>query len=168
MKNLGLLVFFVFCLNVSYAQTKNWAVGARFGEPTGINIKKHFNGNALDITLGFTGYGYNNGRKYWKGEYRRSTVLTVNYLWQKPITGVKGLDIYYGLGGQIGNRRYYDRDFDDERSALNLGLTGALGVEWFIPQTPISLYVDFGPYIELVPSSLWIWFDSGLGVRVNF
>jgi hypothetical protein len=72
------------------------------------------------------------------------------------------------LGGQIGNRRYYDRDFDDERSALNLGLTGALGVEWFIPQTPISLYVDFGPYIELVPSSLWIWFDSGLGVRVNF
>ncbi len=150
------------------AQTKNWAVGARFGEPTGINVKKHFGGNALDITLGFGGYGYNNNRNYWRGEYRRSTVLMVNYLWQKPIASVNGLDVYYGVGGQIGNRRYYYKDRDREEGALNLGVTGALGVEWFIPQTPISVFVEVGPYLEIIPSSLWLWFDSGLGIRVNF
>jgi len=172
MKKLLLLTFSLLMMGFGeiLAQKAEWGVGVRFGEPTGINVRKYFGGgsNALDITFGYNGYGYNEGRDYWKGEYRRSAVLMVNYLWMKPISGADGLEIYFGLGGQIGSRRYWDRDIDREESTLSLGASGVIGVEYFIPSTPISAFLDLGPYLELTPNPGWLWLDAGAGIRVNF
>lgn len=173
MKKLILFSFFnLLMISLSFAQKQEWAAGVRFGEPTGIEIKKYLKGgsNAIDVVLGVNGYGYGNGRKYWKDEYeyRRSATLMVNYLWHKPIKGAKGLDIYYGVGGQLSSRRYYDRDEDEERSAFGLGVTGTLGIEWYIPSTPISISADLVPYLELVPATAWLWINGGVGIKVNF
>ncbi|MCC5943853.1 MAG: hypothetical protein JJT94_02890 [Bernardetiaceae bacterium] len=173
----------LFWADASQAQTKNWAIGVRAGEPTGLNIKKYFSEkNALDINIGIGGYGYSRGRSYGKGEYRQSTVITINYLWQQPIGGIDGLELYYGLGGQLGSRSYYDygsrsrnlppglakKDYYDRRETFYIGVTGVVGAEYFISSTPLSVFFDIGPYLEALPNPLWLWFDAGLGLRVNF
>ncbi|WP_051295866.1 hypothetical protein [Eisenibacter elegans] len=164
----GLLALFPLA---TQAQSKNIAVGLRLGEPTGINVKKYLsNGNALDFVLGGNGYGYHRGRRYWRDEYeyRPGLVLMVNYLWQNQISGVDGLEWYAGVGGQVGSRRYWNRRERREYQTGNLGLTGMIGIEYFIPSTPISLGLDLGPYIELTPAPAWVWFDGGFSIRVNF
>ncbi len=169
MKN-GLLLTLVLLLvaHLGFAQKQEWAVGLRAGEPTGLNIKKYLSGgNAIELNLGRNGWGYYRGRNYWRGEFRNSIVLGINYLWQKS-TKTKGLDLYYGFGGQLSSRRYWNRDEEEERDAVGLGLTGVFGLEYFIPDVPISIFVDFGPYLELVPATAWINIDAAIGFRVNF
>lgn len=169
MKKVILLASVLMCLGqLVNAQTKDWAVGLRAGEPTGLNIKKYLGGkNAIEINLGRNGWGYYRGRNYWRGEFRNSIVLGVNYLWQKG-TKTQGLDLYYGFGGQLSSRRYWDRDDSRERDAIGFGLTGVFGLEYFIADTPLSAFLDFGPYLELVPATAWINIDAAIGVRINF
>lgn len=170
MKKVFLMIVMLVCLvELGQAQKKEWAIGLRIGEPSGLNIKKYLGDkNALEFNLGRHGWGYSNGRKYWKGEFRSSLVLGINYLWQQSVSSVKGLDIYFGFGAQFSSRRYWDNDKNEEDSAIAIGLTGVVGAEYFISDTPISIFLDLGPYIELTPASGWAWLDSALGIRVNF
>lgn len=154
------------------AQQKNWAVGLRLGEPTGLNVKKYMGkSNALDINLGAYGNFYGDRR----GGWGKGAVVMVNYLWQKRIPDAQGLQWYYGLGGQIGFRKYYWWDknqykyeYYTEETRVSLGATGMIGLEWFIPKAPVSLFVDATPYIEIVPSIFGINFQAGIGGRFNF
>jgi hypothetical protein len=170
MKKALLMALMLFgMVQLSQAQKKDWAVGLRLGEPTGLNIKKYLSGgnNALEFNIGRHGWGYSNGRKYWKGEFRNSLVLGVNYLWHKGAGSTQGLDFYFGFGGQFSSRRYWDEDINREESALGVGVTGVFGLEYFISGAPVSIFLDFGPYIELTPAAGWAWIDAALGVRFN-
>lgn len=71
MKKVILLASVLMCLRqLVNAQTKDWAVGLRAGEPTGLNIKKCLGGkNAIEINLGRNGWGYYRGRNYWRGKF---------------------------------------------------------------------------------------------------
>ncbi len=176
MKNLRLqlsTLFLLICLMipfVGFSQQKNMAIGLRFGEPTAFNFRKYLNGgkNSLDISLGVNGYAYNRNRKYYDGEYRSGTVLMVHYLWNQKIAGVEGLHWYAGGGIQFGSRRYRKDNNQRDENAFNLGLSGAIGIEYYIPTTPLSAFLELGPYLELVPSPGWLGIDGGLGVRFNF
>jgi hypothetical protein len=159
----------------SQAQQKDWAIGIRLGEPAGLNVKKYIGkSNALDINIGAYGNFYGQ-RAYKDGYWRKGAAVMVNYLWQKQIPGAKGLQWYYGLGGQVGFRKYYwwdksryNYEYYAEETRVSLGITGMIGLEWFIPKAPISLFVDATPYIEIVPSVFGINFQGGIGGRLNF
>src|SRR5438045_3712776 len=89
MKNLfrmSLLAMVFFAVAPSQAQQKDWAIGLRLGEPTGLNIKKYIGrSNALDINIGTYGTFYGD-RAYRNGYYRNAGLsIMVNYLWQKRI-----------------------------------------------------------------------------------
>jgi hypothetical protein len=151
----------------SQAQQKDWAIGLRLGEPAGLNVKKYIGkSNALDMNIGAYGNFYGNR----KGAWGKGVVVMVNYLWQKRIPDAQGLQWYYGLGGQIGFRKYgwVDKGYYMEDTRVSLGATGIIGLEWFIPNAPISLFVDATPYIEIVPSIFGINFQGGIGGRFNF
>jgi hypothetical protein len=174
MKKLILSLFLISLCTLAYAQKKEWGIGLRGGEPSGLTIKKYIKGgkNAIDFTLGYSGWGYYGGnrRKYWKDDYyyRGSPTLMVNYLWHKPIKGAKGLDIYYGIGGQISGRRYYDWREERNVSTFAMGVVGNVGIEWYIPETPLSLFAELNPTIELFPATFWMWLNGGGGLRINF
>lgn len=88
--------------------------------------------------------------------------MGVKHLWQKGAK-TQGLELYYGFGGQLSPRLYQDRD------VLGFGLTGVFGLEYFIADTPLSAFLDFGPYLELVrqlPGSTLIQ-PFLKGVRIN-
>ncbi|MCU0444536.1 MAG: hypothetical protein MUE85_06420 [Microscillaceae bacterium] len=174
MKKLILVLTFSLLCSLAFAQKKDWGIGLRGGEPAGLSIKKYLKGGsrALDITLGYSGWGYYRGdrRRYWKDDYyyRGSPTLMINYLWHKPIKGAKGLDIYYGIGGQLSGRRYYDRRDNRDYNTFALGVVGNVGIEWYIPEIPISLFAELNPTIELFPATFWMWINGGGGLRVNF
>ena len=161
------------------AQQKQWAIGLRLGEPTGINVKKYFGkSHALDLSLGGWGYVYGGRNRDYRDGYRNGgVVLMGNYLWQKPIKNAKGLQWYYGLGGQLSSTRYYEGYYSNNkyyyrddvyRNNVALGLTVPIGLEWFIPNSPISLFGDVTGYVELFPAPFWINLQGGLGGRFNF
>ena len=92
-----------------------------------------------------------------------------NYLWRRDIAGARGLEWYYGIGGLLTTRGYYDDGRDGNyTNRISLGATGALGIEWFIPGAPISLFAEINPYVEVVPAPLYIGFLGALGGRFTF
>ncbi len=158
----------------SQAQQKDWAIGLRLGEPTGLNVKKYIGkSNALDINVGAYGTFYGS-RAYRDGYWRRGGALMVNYLWQKRIPNAAGLQWYYGLGGQLSFRNYYywhdkkSYTYYEESTSVGFGATGMIGIEYFIPKSPISLYADVTPYLELFPSAFFLNLQAGIGGRFNF
>lgn len=131
MGKLGMLCLVVLLgTTVTQAQKKDWGIGLRGGDPSGITLKKYMGGNALEINVGrthtFSGRGWYDNRfhewyhdnKYDYKEfnyvgYRSSMPLAiqVHYLWQKSLNrvadaNVSGLDWYVGLGGQIRMQSY--------------------------------------------------------------
>ena len=80
-----------------------------------------------------------------------------------------GLEVYYGVGGLASSYEYYyDRD-KRYRNRLGLGVTGAIGLEYFfVPAAPLSLFIEANPYVEFAPSPFWIALIGGIGGRFVF
>jgi hypothetical protein len=159
------------------AQQQDWAVGLRFGDPSGLNGKKYFgNGTAFDLTVGSSGNFYGGRSRGYRDGYRGAGIaLMGNYVWQKEVGFIEldGLEWYYGVGGQLSFRRYfaYDRSrasYYDYQTNVAIGATGLVGLEYFIPDTPISIFGDIGIYLEIVPAPFWINLPVGIGGRFNF
>lgn len=128
------LICFFLVLASSVQAQKNWGIGVRLGDPSGITAKKYFGNNALEISIGrthwFSGRGWYRNRfdKWYEDQrfdykeyqfigYRASAPigLQVHYLFQKSINSigdskVSGLDWYLGFGGQL-RFRNYDYDY---------------------------------------------------------
>ncbi len=140
----------------------------RGGAPIGLSVKRYIaKDHAWSFTVGRYDHAYWDNN-YWKDYRPRALVLNAHYLWQQDIPKAKGLMLFYGPGGQIVIRQYGDRKNGEAPSNFALGLSGVLGVEYFIPNTPLSVFGEIGPYVELFPAFLWIGFDYGGGIRVNF
>jgi hypothetical protein len=168
----------------SSGSSRNWAVGLRLGDPAGLNVRKYFGSNALEVNLGSTGTFYGGESRSYTyrgyGGYRGAGIaLGVNYIGQKSLGGIEGLEWYWGLGGQLSSRRhyyYYDDDFFKKygwnngyyENRVALGANVLAGLEWTIPSTPISLFSDLGVHIEIVPSPFWMNVPFGLGGRFSF
>lgn len=169
MKKLLFTLLIALCLTGA-AQAQNWGLGVRFGSPTSFTIKHYFKQNAWDLNLGTGTYGIYDSPY---GRYRGvGFSVMFNYLWRKDIDDAKGLEWYYGIGGLVSSRSYYYDDGpghreDRYRTALGLGPTGALGLEYFIPNAPISLFAEVNPYFELIPRP-YITLGAGIGGRFTF
>lgn len=155
------------------AQYNNWSVGARIGEPSGVNVRKYFGSNhAFDLNIGTFGAIYGTRRSYRAGQYK-SIGLSVqgHYLWHTSLTKSESVRAYYGFGGQINTRRYYaDRlaYVDQFENALSIGGSGIAGLEVFPTGKPYSIFLESGLYVELLQAPFFLSLNSGLGVRYNF
>jgi len=130
----------------------DWGIGIRGGDPTGVSVKKYLGGNALELTVGTLPFD-NNGIS-----------IFVHYLIHLPAQkigkwdDIKGLDWYFGGGGQI-------KSFS---GSVDLGIDGTVGAEYLFQNVPISVFLDVIIYVELVDDPLDIDLDAGIGVRYNF
>lgn len=123
---------------------QNWGIGGKFGSDNGLNIKKYQGGTALEGVFAIHKHGFS---------------ATGLYEWNKELGS--GFNLYYGLGATLG---YWDND--DDESELGLGIDGIIGIEWFIPNVPIALALDWMPQFQLIPETEF-WAE-GLSLSIKY
>ena len=178
----------------SFAQQKNWGIGLRLGDPLGLTVKKYLaNRRALEFNFGSTfGYNYRNAfyrydrfdddfYDYDKHRIRSAVGLQGRYLFHKNISGVSGLEWYYGFGGQFRfftvdyQYRYYrglgKKNWDmrnDRVTTTDFGLDGIIGLEYTFKDAPISVFADLNLFMELLDDPFLPFLQGGVGGRYNF
>lgn len=195
MKTLAKLSFAVLAIGLTafsaQAQSNSykWGVGLRAGEPSGITVKKYNGSNAWELNIGRArywtyaydyGYYFNHDNRY-KGYkylgYRGHTGLDVQLrkLWSKNLPDVNNLNWYYGIGGQLFTNSYYYKYRDendivreDRYTNFDVGIDGILGLEYFFDELPISVSLDVNATMLLIDRPLYLFGQSGLGIRYNF
>lgn len=146
----------------SNAQQQDYktAVGLKFGGyENGLSVK-YFTTNdvALEGILGFRDNGL---------------VITGLYEIHQEAFGLPELKFYYGAGAHIGAvgsgtyQRFEGSSQTYTKSQILLGADGVLGLEYFIPRSPIAISLDLNPRAELASGP---FFDiaPGLGVKYTF
>lgn len=145
------LLFLVVSFN-GHAQSYTTGVGLRGSSfhagSGGINLK-HFisEQNALEITVG----GGNN-----------HLVGTLLYEWQRETGITPGLDWYVGAGGTVGSwSSSFVHPVHNNKSKYSsgfyLGGRGVIGLDYIIPDIPIGVAFDLGPYIGIINSNSLGW-----------
>ncbi|MFC0185718.1 hypothetical protein SAMN04515674_11496 [Pseudarcicella hirudinis] len=171
MKKLLITAIISLCALQSFGQAKNWAIGFKLGDPTGLNLRKYGEKTAFDVNIGTYGWLYGTTRDYRSGQYKSSGLsVTASYLWYTPMFG-DNFNIYGGLGAQVNSRKYYPDKFssvDAYVNTISLGVTPTAGMEYFVPYKPYSVFLEGGLYTELIPDIFFVHPQVGLGLRVNF
>ncbi len=166
-----ILLVSIISVKVAKAQEKNWAVGMRLGEPAGLNIRKYFAENAIDINVGTYGGLWGGYRKYRKGHYETvGLAFNAQYLWHNNLFKSERLKSYYGFGAQINSRKYNPESTARAQgvAVMSIGAAGTAGLELYLKNSPVSIFVETGAYTEIIPRPLFLHFQSGLGLRYNF
>lgn len=137
----------------------DWAIGLRFGYPSGLSVKHYGASNNWDFTVGA-----------WAPRYGDSWGLFVSGFYQKQqATGwANGLDWYYGIGGGFGARswRYRDSKYRGD-SEVFLAVGGQLGLEYTIPSAPIAFSLEVVPLLDVIPG-FWPYMGGNLGIKYKF
>lgn len=152
----------------SNAQDYKTGIGIRLGGITqGITVKHFMNSNgALEGILSF---GHSTFR------------ITGLYEWQNSIPNAPGLAWFVGGGAHIGFYNdgygyYYNKHhghygsyyyYDDGSSQTVLGLDFIIGMEYKIPNAPISLGLDLKPFFDLTDNNFFYW-DGAFTARYVF
>lgn len=149
--------------DVAYGQlVERNAVGARFGSASGINYRYTLtNDRAFEGILSIQSNSVSS-------RFR----LVGLYEYFKPLVG--DFSWYYGVGGSVGSYKY--KSFTDpsgnlhhSKSELSLSIDGIVGIDYSIPNTPISISLDLKPYFDfLQESSIRIFDPVGFSVRYRF
>ncbi len=142
------------------AQDHGFGIGLIFGEPTGLSAKLWTSkDNAFDFGLGLSVGG---DRISYKGHYDNGTRIHfhMDYLWHafNAINSSERFPLYYGIGGRINSGGGYD---------ASIGVRGVFGIAWFPHSTPIDIFVELVPVLQLT-SSMGLGIDAGLGIRYFF
>lgn len=142
------------------AQDKGFGLGIIVGEPTGLSAKLWTsNVNAFDFGLGLSVGG---DRISFKGNYNNGSRVHfhMDYLWHSfnAISSSEKFPLYYGLGGRFNSGGGYDGSF---------GVRGVFGIAWFPRATPIDIFFELVPVLQITPS-LGFGIDAGLGIRYFF
>jgi hypothetical protein len=163
--NRPLLMFFALCLLLtvqdSFAQQRSFGLGVIVGEPTGLSAKLWTSDRtAFDFGLGWSSGGDRIGR--YDGYYDGGTRVHfhMDYLWHSfdAIRSTERFPIYYGIGGRVNTGAGYNS---------SLAVRGVLGIAWLPRGTPIDLFLEVAPSLQLT-SSTGFGIDAGLGVRYYF
>jgi len=130
------------------AQDYNWGAGVRVGgAATGINFKTFVSGaDAIEALLSF----------------QRGVNFYALYERNVPMNA-KGLNFYYGAGGNIGN---WEKKHHEDK--FTIGIDGVVGMEYKIENAPIVLGVDYKPCLNIIGRTGFKWYDFGFNVRVVF
>lgn len=137
---------------VGQADHEGMGVGIMLGEPTGLTFKKWVSdSNAFDAAIG------------WSFVNDVGTVnMHVDYLWhdikvlQGQGEGLRELSFFYGLGGRF-----------KTTSQAQIGLRIPLGINYQAVRSPLELFVEIVPILNLAPSTTFN-VNGGLGLRLYF
>jgi hypothetical protein len=171
---LFLIVHALLVSSAAVAQYNNWAVGFQLGDPSGVNVRRYFGQNrALDLSVGTYGLFYGRERSYRNGSYKNAGFSArVNYLWHTSLFKNDSFRAYYGFGGQLNSRRYYfvpqSQTTEVYDRQISLGATGLAGLEYFLPNNRLSVFLETGVYAELIPAIFYLHPQISGGVRMNF
>jgi hypothetical protein len=130
------------------AQSSGFGIGIIAGEPTGITAKQWVShNNAFDIGLAWS--------------FRRDGFFHVHadYLWHFPgsVRSSEQFVPYAGVGGRFGARK--------KDPLLGLRIVG--GLAWWPKNTPIDLFVEIAPILDLAPATE-LSGNGGIGIRFFF
>ena len=142
---LGLLVCLFSVSSVLTAQDKGFGLGILIGEPTGLSGKYWVSSqNAIDAGMAWS--------------FRQSGFFHIHgdYLWHFPdaIQANQRFPLYAGIGGRLGLAKH---------DAL-FGIRMVGGIAWWPKDTPIDIFLELAPIIDLAPASEFSM-NGGLGVR---
>lgn len=168
MKKYLLLVLLTISYLSAKAQEKSWAIGAKIGDPAGLNLRHYLNNdkNAVEINVGVYGAIWGLRSNYKDGAFDGAGFsFSGLYLWHNEMTS--SLKNYYGFGAQFTSRSYKDKN-NTQIPITGLGGLGQAGLEYFLPSSPISIFGEVGAYLELVPAVLYFHPQGGIGARLNF
>ncbi len=172
MRKVSFLFILVFLISsATFAQEKNWAIGAKLGEPAGLNIRKYFDERAFEINIGTYGGLWGQDRGYRKGTYNSvGLAVNMNYLWHGNLFKRERAKYYYGIGAQFNNRKYFPKDqkLAQGVATLSIGGNALAGLEFFMTDSPLSIFLEAGTYVEMLPSPIFMHIQSGVGARFNF
>jgi hypothetical protein len=162
-------IVFILCLSFSgFSQYKPWAIGAKLGDPSGLTIRHYLKNdkNAIEFNLGVYGALWGLRSPYREGNFDGAGVsFNALYLWHKQLNQSL-LSVYYGFGLQMTSRSYLVNR--NQLSSSGMGGIGEAGLEYAIPNSPLSVFGEMGLYVELIPSPSYIHPQGGIGARVNF
>lgn len=184
-------IVFLFAGTAASAQKGNLGLGVRLGDPTGFTLKKYMGDKAVEFSIGRAYYLWQNRGYYENGFYRVDKFkdkgdykyygykgynpigMQLHLMLQKPLSDIRGLDIYYGVGPQFRYEKidygYYYRNilYYESYSEYDLGLDGVLGLEYTLPDVPVSIFMDVTLFMEVIDNPFVPLFQAGLGVRYN-
>jgi hypothetical protein len=164
MKHLSLVIIALFLLLVvqgSLAQQRNFGLGVIIGEPTGISAKLWTSDyTALDFGLGWSSGGDRMGRYDGRYDGGSRVHFHMDYLWHsfEAIHSTERFPLYYGIGGRINSGAGYNS---------SLAIRGVLGIAWLPRETPIDVFLEVAPSLQLTPST-GFGIDAGFGARYFF
>ena len=199
-------IIFLFVLAISItAYGQNMGIGIRLGDPTGLTLKKHIGKNALEFSFGrshlFSNHHwYNDNFDSWYlhqnfgytdfqyQDYKASIPLgmQLHYLINKDIykigsEDIKGLQWYFGFGGQFRFRNYHytytykvpgdpNWHYGTSRRVtdIDLGVDGVIGLEYKFDKVPFSVFIDMTIFMEVVDNPFLPSVQGGIGGRYNF
>jgi hypothetical protein len=163
MKKFALILLLVIGLSVSTTSQAQVAVGLRAGLPTGVSLKLNpTKSRAIELIAGSYGRGNIN--------------ITGLYEFQKQIGDVDGLTFYAGPGLHFNYfndiyyyyyRNYKSRyDVDYGRGGYaTAGVDGVFGIEYKIPDFPMSVGADLKPAIDIGRYTTVFYMDAALNIR---
>jgi hypothetical protein len=84
----------------------------------------------------------------------------MDYLWHAfgAIHSSERFPLYYGIGGRINTGGGYDP---------SLAVRGVFGIAWLPHNTPIDVFLEVVPSLQLTPST-GFGIDAGIGARYFF
>ncbi len=171
MKKIVISLFLIACSSIANAQLKDWALGVKVGQPTGLNLRKYGDRNAFDLTVGTYGGLLGGTTDYRQGKLKGvGFAINASYLWYAPIMNER-LSLYGGLGAQVTSRRYYPNEFAANNAYVKnvgIGPTANIGLEIVSKNTPYSIFFEGGLYAELLPAFLHFSPQLNAGIRYNF
>ncbi len=152
MKKILLLSLFLISLSVD-AQDYKQAVGLRGGLYNGLTYKNFITWNTAVEGILHT---------RWQGW---ELVGLLEY--HQPIADVPDLYWFYGYGAHIG---FFDAQYTTFGTGTYtvIGVDGIIGLEYDIPQVPISIGLDWKPYINLIGYTHFFGDGGAFSVRYTF
>jgi hypothetical protein len=166
----------IFALFVSLSATaqhdNNWALGLKVGEPLGLNIRKYFSygDRAFDVNIGTYGFLYGKSRSYRKEVIYQDVGVMVQglYHWNHTLGKRDKVNYYYGIGAQINSRNRPPKiGSRDSFKAISVGPAANAGIELMLPENDLSVFLDVGGYLEIVPKVFFVNPQINIGLRLN-
>jgi hypothetical protein len=153
MRKLFLITAVIITLNTitSNAQEK-FGLGLITGEPTGVSGKYFMDKrNAIDgaFAWSFLQYGALN--------------IHGDYLYHFYDVFSEEVPVYVGIGGRVKFASSGDNDHGDTKFGLRI----PVGLSWFPPKTPIDLFVEIVPLMDIAPSTEFT-LAGAAGIRYYF
>lgn len=141
----------------------NTGLGLRLGYTYGISVK-HFLSESVSLEGILSSRYYGRGRAWGHRNNRGYAGFNITVLFQKhwQIADINGFNWFVGGGAHIGGNGYDDTPY------LNLGIDGNIGIEYTIPDVPVTFQLDYKPSIDLFRYYGFGYDEIALSIRYVF